>query len=138
MPATVHGTTRAIRVETTDTRMTHSSLIGFIGLCCSSLCLLGLPLLIVWWPTLTLGRLHNEILIRTMSVMFLGMYGLGTFGAFRRHRRLAPLGLALIGGGLLLTAVWHGLPHLAEWLAFGILTLAWVWDWQLLRTHHGH
>ncbi len=111
---------------------------GLIGLCCSSLCMLGLPLLMVWLATVNLGWLTHEALARGMLVMFLGMYGVGAFGAFRRHRRWGPTVLAVVGGSLVVGTTWHALPRVVGWLALGMFAAAWIWDMRLLKRCHEH
>ena len=113
--------------------------VGFIGMFCSTLCVLGLPLLLAWLPAMNWGWLRHDGWFRGMLVMFLGMYGVGVLGAFRRHRRPGPVILAAIGVPLLVGTVWHVAPQPVGWLAFALFAGAWWWNAQLLKTvHHGH
>jgi hypothetical protein len=98
--------------------------------------MLGLPLLMLWLPAVNLGWLTNEALVRSMLVMFLGMYGAGAFSAFRRHHRWEPVALAAVGGSLVVGTTWHALPRVVGWIALGVFTTAWIWDMRLLRHCH--
>ncbi|MBI4341650.1 MAG: MerC domain-containing protein [Candidatus Omnitrophica bacterium] len=108
-------------------------LISLIGLGCSSLCALGLPLLVLWLPAMGLGWLLNDWLMRAMLIMFLAMYLGGVWVAFRHHRRFAPAMAGVVGAAMLIGTAWHWLPHRAGWLAMGALLAGWVCDQRLLR-----
>jgi hypothetical protein len=111
-------------------------ILSFVGLSCSALCMLGLPLLALLASSMGLRWSPGDGLMRVMVVMFLGMYGMGTLVARRHHHRIAPLWLAVLGVALLLLTVWHAVPHTTGWLALALLTVSWCWDWGLLRGCH--
>lgn len=112
--------------------------LSLAGLCCTSLCVLGLPLLGLGLAAVGLDWRVPPWLMRTMLVMFLAMYGIGTMQAHRGHRRWGPGLFAVTGGVLLLGTSWHAVPHAAGWLALVLLAAGWAWDVRLvLRGHHG-
>jgi hypothetical protein len=111
-------------------------IVSFLGLSCTGLCTLGLPLLAVLVPALGLGWPLGKWVMRAMLAMFLGMYGLGTLAARRHHHHTGPLWSAIGGGTLLVLTAWHLLPHAFGWLALGALAASWCWDWSLLRICH--
>ena len=111
-------------------------MISVLGICCSSLCFLSLPLAAFLVPY-GFGWLHNETLTRTMLAMFLAMSLAGTIGAFFAHRHSGPGFCALIGAGLLAGTAWRLFPPLIGWLSLVLLITAWIWDWRLMRHSHG-
>lgn len=108
------------------------------GVCCSSLCFLGLPLLAMWASALGLGWLSSDGVMRAMLLMFLAMFGVGMVGAYRVHRRRGPAVAAVMGFLLLAGTAWHKLPHAFGWLALGLLVFAWLWDWRLVKRGQHH
>lgn len=111
---------------------------GLVGVCCSSLCFLGLPLLAMGLSVLGLGWLLNDTVMRAMLFMFLAMYGAGHIGAFLIHRRRGPGMVASLGGLLLLGVAWHKFPSWGGWLALGSLFGAWWWNWRLVKRGETH
>ncbi len=110
-------------------------LASLIGVGCSSLCFLALPLLALLLPAKSFGWIHNETLTHAMLVMFLAMGLWGSVTAFRHHRHLGPGGLAAAGAAVLAAAAWDWVPPAAGWAALGALTAGWVWDRSLLKKH---
>jgi hypothetical protein len=108
-------------------------LASLIGVGCSSLCFLALPLLALLLPAKSLGWIHDETLTHTMLVMFLAMALWGSVRAFRHHRSLGPGGLAVAGAAGLAAAAWDLAPSAAGWPALAALTAAWIWDMRLLK-----
>lgn len=106
--------------------------VHLIGLCCSSLCLLGLPVLGLWLSARGLGWLVNEWLTRTMLLLFLILYGVGMLRSFRHHKRRGSGVLAITSGSLLVGTAWHVLPPYAGWIALGGLIVSQMWDRRLL------
>jgi hypothetical protein len=111
----------------------RSRVISTIGLCCSGLCLLALPLLLLWLPPGMGGWLHREALMRWVAAGSLVMYGLGMVATFRHHRSFDPGLLAAAGSLLFLAAAWDVIPHTFTWMAFCVLVVAWLWDRRLLK-----
>lgn len=111
---------------------------GLVGVCCSSLCFLGLPLLAMGSSALGLGWLLNDTLMRIMLLMFLAMYGAGNIGAFLIHRRRGPGMVACLGAILLVGVAWHKFSPWAGWLALGSLLGVWWWDWCLVKRGKNH
>lgn len=117
---------------------TWPRIISFVGICCSSLCFLSLPLAAFLVPY-GFGWLHNETLTRVMLLMFLAMSMAGTVGAFLTHRRRGPGICAFLGSGLLAGTAWRLFPPPIGWLSVVLLLAAWIWDWLLTRgNHHEH
>lgn len=113
-------------------------LLSLVGLCCTSLCVLGLPLVSLGVAAVGLDWRVPLWFMRTMLLMFLVMYGIGAVHAHRCHRRWGPGLSAIAGGVLLLGTTWHALPHIAGWLALVLLAVGWGWDVRLvIRAHHG-
>lgn len=113
--------------------------LSLVGIGCSSLCFLALPLLLIWAPAVGFGWLHNETLTRGMLLMFLAMSLAGSFGAYRVHRRLAPGLMALTGAFILIGGAWHVVRHWLGWLALAAIAAAWAWDQRLIKgAHHAH
>lgn len=108
-------------------------LASLIGVGCSSLCFLALPLLALLLPAKSLGWIHNETLTRAMLVMFLAMALWGSAMAFRHHRRWGPGALAVAGAAGLIAGAWRAVLPAAGWSAFAALTAGWVWDMRLLK-----
>lgn len=104
---------------------------GLIGAFCASLCFLALPLLVLWVPMSS--WLHDERLTRAMLIMFLAMTLLGTYGAYRRHRKAAPSLCGLAGALLLVLAAWHAVATAAGWAGLLLLVGAALWDRKLTR-----
>ena len=114
-------------------------LASLIGICCSSLCFLALPLLLLWLPATGFGWLHNEALTRGMLLMFLAMFLAGSVNGFKHHRRPTPLILASSGAVLLISTAWQLLPFWIGWLALAALIAAWLHDKNLMQgMHHEH
>lgn len=113
--------------------------LSLIGIGCSSICFLALPLLLIWAPAAGFGWLHNETLTRTMLLMFLAMSLAGSLAAYQAHHRRAP-GLAASAAALILVGgAWHLVRPWLGWLALAGIGAAWVWDQRLLkRVHHEH
>jgi hypothetical protein len=95
--------------------------------------MLGLPLLVLLLPAVGFGWLLSEGWMRGMLLMFLGMYGVGAWSAFRHHRRRSPGLVAVISGALLIGTSWHLVPRAAAWVALVGLALAWFLDQRGLR-----
>lgn len=108
-------------------------LASLIGVGCSSLCFLALPLLALLLPAKSLGWIHNEALTRAMLVMFLVMALWGSATAFRHHRRPGPGGLTVAGAAVLAATAWGLAPPAAGWSAFAALAAGWIWDMSLLK-----
>ena len=113
--------------------MNKLRLLSLIGVGCSSLCFLALPLLVLWVPASS--WFHNERLTRAMLLMFLAMSLAGSYSAFRHHRRLGPGACALSGAGFLIIVAWGGLPGPVGWIGLALLFAAWIWDQRLIREH---
>jgi uncharacterized membrane protein len=113
-------------------------IVSLVGISCSSLCMLGLPLLAVWLPVMRLGWLLNEGIMRWMLMMFMLMFAAGVVSAYQRHRNRLPAIFAVIGGFLMIAVAWHALPHGAGWPGLVSVAVAWVWDWWLMRKNHRH
>lgn len=109
-----------------------------VGVFCTSVCFLGLPLLLFWVPAVGLGWLHNEWIVRSMLLMFLAMFGAGAAGAFREHRDPRPGITAAVSAAVLIGTAWHRAPVAAGWLAMAGIVAAWSWDWRLLKRQHVH
>lgn len=108
-------------------------LASLIGVGCSSLCFLALPLLALLLPARSFGWIHNETLTRSMLVMFLGMTLWGSATSFRHHRRPGPAVLAIAGAVVLAAGAWGMLPLVAGWSALAALAAGWFWDMRLLK-----
>ena len=108
-------------------------LIGLLGICCTSLCMLGIPLLFALLGAAGLGKLQNERVMNAMLLMFLVMYAAGSYRAFSRHRRWGPVVLTLLGSGLLVGIVLMIFPKVVGWIALAVFVGSWVWDMLLLR-----
>lgn len=107
--------------------------VSLIGVGCSSLCFLALPLLLLWLPASGFGWLHNEPLTRAMLLMFLAMFLFGSVLASRIHGRLAP-GLVSLAAALILAGrAWRLVEAWLGWLALAAITAAWAWDRRLIR-----
>lgn len=111
-------------------------LAGLFGICCSSLCFLALPLLLLWLPASGFGWLHNETLTRSMLLMFLAMFLAGSTSSFRMHRSWPPVLLAFLGASALIATAWHGVRPWAGWLGLATLAATWAYDQHLMRVHH--
>ena len=112
--------------------------VSLIGVGCSSLCFLALPLLALW-PMSALGWIHNENLTRGMLIMFLAMSLYGVARAYQRHGDPKPGVGALIGAAALVITAWGGVPPVIGWAALAPLAAVWLWDMQLLkRIDHEH
>lgn len=109
--------------------------LSLLGVCCSSLCFLALPLLAVWVPASS--WLHNETLTRLMLAMFLLMALGGGYAAYSHHGRRGPGICALLGAGLLVCAAWGAWPVPAGWSGLALLIAAWLWDLLLMKAAHG-
>lgn len=113
--------------------------LSIVGIGCSSLCFLALPLLLIWAPAVGFGWLHNETLTRGMLLMFLAMSLGGSFGSYRVHRRLAPGLVALAGALILIGGAWHVVRHWLGWPALAAIAVAWAWDQRLIKeASHEH
>lgn len=113
--------------------------LSLIGIGCSSLCFLALPLLLIWAPAVGFGWLHNETLTRSMLLMFLAMSLAGSFGAYRAHKSPWPGCISLAGALILVGAAWHLAAHWLGWPALAGIAAAWVWDQRLVKeAHHAH
>lgn len=110
-------------------------IISFVGICCSSLCFLSLPLVAFMVPY-GFGWLHNERLTRVMLLMFLAMSLIGTAGVYVAHHRRGPVVAAFLGAGLLVGTAWGFFPPTIGWLSLVFLSAAWIWDWQLMKFGH--
>ncbi len=109
---------------------------SLVGIGCSSLCVVGVPLLAAWLPATLLGWVHNDTLTRAMLVMFLAMALGGAAGAFRHHRHGGPAMLATAGALALAAATWRFAPMGAAWLGLVALVSGGIWDWRLMRSVH--
>lgn len=109
---------------------------SLVGICCSSLCVVGLPLLSVWLPATFLGWVHNDRLARAMLVMFLVMALGGAASSFRHHHNRGPAALAVAGALALAAATWRTAPAVVAWLALAALISGGIWDWRLMRNVH--
>lgn len=107
---------------------------SLVGIFCSSLCFLGIPLLLSLAPFLAMDWLKNDSLMRIMLVMFLVMFAIGSISAFRAHRRKIPGILALFGACLLIAASLHAVIKQAGWLGFFCLIVSWFLDLYWMRT----
>ncbi|MBI5240300.1 MAG: MerC domain-containing protein [Elusimicrobia bacterium] len=112
-------------------------LLGWLGIGCSGICLLGLSFLAAWLPASAAGWLHNESLTRAMLLMALAMFLWGTWGSYRLHGRLLPGVLALAGAALLSARAWGLLGLAAGWIGLGVLAAAWLWDRRLMKLMGG-
>lgn len=112
--------------------------IGIIGICCSSLCFLALPLLLILLPTSGFGWIHSETLTRSMLLMFLAMFLTGSVSSFRMHGRWGPFVAALLGAVVLAATAWHALPPQAGWAGLAALAATWAYDRKLMWNHHHH
>ncbi len=106
---------------------------SLVGICCSSLCFLGIPLLLSLTPFLAMEWLQNDTLMRIMLVMFLVMFGIGSVGAFRSHHRKTPGILALFGACLLIGTSLHSIPKQVGWLGLASLFVSWFLDLYWMR-----
>ena len=115
--------------------MRHKThLIGLIGISCTSLCMLGIPLLATLLAALGLPNFLSEKLMMGMLLMFLVMFGTGTYSAFRHHHQLAPGVLAGLGTVILISASAMVVPMKAGWAALALFAAAWIWDAKLMRS----
>lgn len=115
------------------------NVLGLVGVGCSSLCFLALPLVALWLPLSRFGWLHDETLTRAMLLMFLAMSLMGTSAAFLAHRKSGPLLCAACGALLLTGTAWGRLSAAIGWLGLGALIAAWYWDRRLMQVeHHEH
>lgn len=110
-------------------------LLSLVGVGCSSLCFIALPLIALWIPASS--WLHNERLTRAMLVMFLAMALTGAYSAYRHHGKALPAACALAGAALLLAVAWGTLPPPAGWAGLVLLFGASLWDWRLSRDDAG-
>lgn len=106
---------------------------SLVGICCSSLCFLGLPLLLLWGPMMALDRFLNEKVMMGMLLMFFAMFAVSTISAFRSHRQLWPAIVGILGGILLWGRASHASPVLAGWLGLTFIFLSWFLDWRLMK-----
>lgn len=112
------------------------NLANLFGVCCSSLCFLGLPMLIAAIPVVGFAWLLNETLMRVMLIMFLLMFAVAAIAAFRVHHRWGPSVVTICGSLVLIGMTWHLFPKQAGWLALIGMTGAWFWDFRLLKKAH--
>lgn len=123
-----HGHCNPGKRSSGDPKDRRNSLLGILGLCCSGICLLGLPLLAFMMPAMKLGWFHDERIVWAIVLLSLGMYGLGLWGSVRRHGRRAPLLVALAGAAVLVGATGQIIPAWGGVIALVLLFGAWCWN----------
>ena len=102
---------------------------------CNSVCFLGLPLLMLWWPAAAAehsflhGRLFNSLLALSVA-----LYVLGAADAWRHHRRWVPPVCGVVSLAVLVGTMWRLLPAWIGWPAWGALMACWLWERRLLRS----
>jgi len=79
----------------------------------------------------------NEQIWAGAIVAFAALAAAGVVHGHRRHGRIPPVALAVIGVGLVAAAMYAGLggaARVVELLGFAALVGAAVWDWRLKRS----
>ncbi len=112
-------------------------LFGLIGISCSSLCFLGLPVLMVLIPAEWMGSTFFQWTVRIMVFVSLYFSVSAAYEGFKLHHNLIPLLILLPASVVLVFLSFYLVPRPIGWLAFGAFIASWVWNRQLLkRTHH--
>lgn len=112
-------------------------LFGLIGTGCSSLCFLGLPVLMALIPVEWMGSVYFMWAVRIMVFVSLYFSVEAAYEGFKHHRNFGPLLILFPASIVLILLSFYLIPRPIGWVAFGAFVASWFWNRQLFkRTHH--
>lgn len=76
----------------------------------------------------------DEVLWAGVIVGFAAIAVIGLFVSYRRHHRLWPLAIGVVGFTAIIYAIYIEYHRLTELAGFALLAVAAFWDWQLRRS----
>ncbi len=111
--------------------------VGLVGVCCSSLCFLGLPVFMALIPSEWMGSTFFQWGVRIMVFVSLYFSVSAAYKGFKVHHNIWPLLILLSASIVLVFLSFYLVPRPIGWVAFGAFVASWFWNRQLLkRTHH--
>ena len=111
-------------------------LFGFLGVCCMSLCFLGLPILTALIPASWMGSNFFMWTVRIMVFVSLYFSVSAACEGFRLHSNFGPLLILFPAGVVLVLLSFYLVSRPVGWLAFGAFIISFFWNHALLRKIH--
>ena len=105
-----------------------------VATACSIIACYGTLVVVALLSLMGLGIAINEGAWAGAISAFAVLAALGTAYGYRRHGRVGPIGLAVVGAALVLWAMYGEYNRAVEVTGFAALVVATFWDWRAKKT----